>query len=918
MAIYHFSGTVISRSQGRTAIAAAAYRSGEKLHDEKQNLTFDYSRKHDVLHKEILLPVNAPAWMGNREKLWNAVEKTENRKDSQIAREVQFTLPRELSKTQNIELTREFIQTHFVDRGMAADLCIHSGKTKDGEEQPHAHVMLTMREITEDGFGLKERKWNDKDNYMLWREAWAEHANKYLALNGIDQRIDHRSYAEQGIDLTPQTKIGSKNLKDHERRVEEHRLIAQENGEKIFNDPSIALDAITRQQSTFTHNDLARFVNRHTVDAKQFQLVYEKLKSSEHIVYLGLDEKNKEKFTTKEVLATEKQMLASVAKLQNLGHEIATTLSSKNDDIAAANRPTTAINLSEQQQNALEHITNPGDIKCLVGYAGTGKSRLLGEAREVWEANGYQVQGATLAGIAAENLEGSSGIASKTVASMFYQWDAGKNLTKKDILIIDEAGMLGTNQLAKIVIEVNNRGAKLVLIGDPQQLQAIEAGGAFRAISATIGYTELTEVRRQQEDWQKQATKEFAIGDVAAAIKRYDNHDHVHKFDTQASAKTAMVEMWNDVRVSVPDQTQIILAYTTKDVQELNEIARDFRKQNNELGQDCLLTTATGNKAFAEGDRIYFLRNNRDLGVMNGTLGTIERITGTGISVLSDKNDHNGNKRQVNFNLNDYNYITHGYAATIHKAQGVTVDRSYILASKYLDSHAAYVGMTRHCLSADLFYSKEEFNNEQSLLYTLGRDRSKDLSLDYFHGEIGRYTLDGALLEPNQAYDNEPGYTLAPEYHELDTVAQETAPQKLYEEAKLQQEPELTLKSNISAKDELAAFQAQFERNNPELAAAIAKEIGTVKSLQDLRTERLIEEYHDLKNSYQKQMTEDGLISDRIETKEQITKCMHKIYKDNDTMEYLKENNQELYNEIHSSMQRDRAFEMQKELDLTL
>src|SRR3989304_6322722 len=185
MAIYHFSGTVISRSSGKSAVASAAYRAGEKLCDERQDKIFDYSRKQDVMFKEILLPEGAPEWMKDREKLWNAVEKAENRKDAQLSREIHFSLPRELSGEQNIELAKEFVKNEFVSRGMVADLCIHDGKTKDGEEQPHAHVMLTLRKVTEDGFGLKERSWNAKENYMVWREAWAEHANKYLALNGI-------------------------------------------------------------------------------------------------------------------------------------------------------------------------------------------------------------------------------------------------------------------------------------------------------------------------------------------------------------------------------------------------------------------------------------------------------------------------------------------------------------------------------------------------------------------------------------------------------------------------------------------------------------------------------------------------------------------------------------------------------------
>ena len=208
-------------------------------------------------------------------------------------------------------------------QGMVADLCIHNDRLPDGQLHPHAHVMLTMREVTEDGFGQKVRAWNDKALLITWREEWAEMANKHLALHGHDLRIDHRTLAEQGIHLEPQHKIGAAVARDQFVRMEDHQRIARENGEKLLANPSIALNAITRQQSTFTHQDIARFVNRHTVDADQFALVYEKVKSHESIVLLGRDEKDRERFTTKEMLALESKMMERAVGLsQNDTHAV--------------------------------------------------------------------------------------------------------------------------------------------------------------------------------------------------------------------------------------------------------------------------------------------------------------------------------------------------------------------------------------------------------------------------------------------------------------------------------------------------------------------------------------------------------------------------------------------------------------------
>ncbi len=201
---------VISRSAGRSAIAAAAYRAGERLRDERTGQMHDYSRKAYVEHREIMIPDNAPAWMRDRAALWSGVEAAEKRKDAQLAREVHFALPRELDSAGRIELIRDFCQREFVTRGMIADVAIHNPTARDGGEQPHAHVMLTTRVLTGEGFGGKDREWNDKALYQGWRERWADHANRSLERIGAGKRIDHRSFAERGIDREPEPKLGPK------------------------------------------------------------------------------------------------------------------------------------------------------------------------------------------------------------------------------------------------------------------------------------------------------------------------------------------------------------------------------------------------------------------------------------------------------------------------------------------------------------------------------------------------------------------------------------------------------------------------------------------------------------------------------------------------------------------------------------
>lgn len=233
MAIYHCSIKIISRGKGKSAVAAAAYRAGEKITNGFDGETHDYTRKGGVIHTEILLPDHAPAAYTDRAVLWNAVEKIEKAKNAQLARELELALPRELTREQGISLVREYVKHNFVTAGMCADIAVHD----TGGGNPHAHVMLTMRPIEQGGaWGAKQKKeyildrdgnkiydrkkrqykcrsvpatdWNEQTKAEEWRAAWAEICNQVLEQNGYAERIDHRSYERQGIDQIPTVHLG--------------------------------------------------------------------------------------------------------------------------------------------------------------------------------------------------------------------------------------------------------------------------------------------------------------------------------------------------------------------------------------------------------------------------------------------------------------------------------------------------------------------------------------------------------------------------------------------------------------------------------------------------------------------------------------------------------------------------------------
>lgn len=232
MAIYHLSIKIISRGKGKSAVAASAYRSGEKIKNEYDGIVHDFTRKGGIAHTEILLPQNAPQEFANRSVLWNSVEKIEKSKNSQLAREIEIALPKELDREKQIELVRNYVKENFVDVGMCADIAIHD--KNDGN--PHAHILLTMRPLNEDKtWGAKSKKeyildengekvklkngnyktrkintvdWNEQDKAEHWRKAWADIINKCLEENSIQDKVDHRSYQRQGTEQIPTIHLG--------------------------------------------------------------------------------------------------------------------------------------------------------------------------------------------------------------------------------------------------------------------------------------------------------------------------------------------------------------------------------------------------------------------------------------------------------------------------------------------------------------------------------------------------------------------------------------------------------------------------------------------------------------------------------------------------------------------------------------
>lgn len=386
--------------------------------------------------------------------------------------------------------------------------------------------------------------------------------------------------------------------------------------------------------------------------------------------------------------------------------------------------------LSSEQAQAVRHVVmNSGGVASVRGLAGTGKSFMLSRAREAWEQAGFNIVGAALAGKAADGLQQGSGIQSQTLHSLLAELDSGqRQLDDKSIVVVDEAGMVGTRQLHKILMHIHSAGAKAVLVGDPGQLQPIEAGGLFRRISKETGYASLEDIRRQESTEDRAMIKKLIGGEAMKVIEQLSEAGQL-RVEKDDGVATAMVKDWLENRDSQKPGESLMLAGTRADVRKLNLIAREALKAEVRLHSEITISTESGEKEFCVGERVIFQRNSRALDVRNGQLGTLEswRIEPhTGSVELSVRMDDGEVRR---FDPNQYGHLDHGYAISVHKSQGVTCDNVSVLMSETMsDREWSYVAMSRHRKRLRVFVQEGE---GVELQRAIGKSRQKGLASDF-------------------------------------------------------------------------------------------------------------------------------------------------------------------------------------------
>lgn len=420
-------------------------------------------------------------------------------------------------------------------------------------------------------------------------------------------------------------------------------------------------------------------------------------------------------FTTRETWNREKELLASAKALADRTSRglRAKTVGEHVDKSYRPDPERPAFELKSEQKVAVEKLTEKGgDIRILSGYAGTGKTAVLRAVREAYEREGYKVIGASVAGAAAEQLEKGSGIKSDTVAMRFIQmngatgfghsvWHHAKQILKtaanelhrgldlpiyrlrgplvidkKTVLVVDEAGMLGSKDLAKLLKAVEAGGGKLILVGDHRQLPPIPAGGGFRGLAERFGFVELEDITRQKTEWGRFKTRDLAEGLTEKVLREAAAKKQLTVARDRDGAMVRLVADWSRLGVAAPHD-HAMLASTNADVLVLNVLAQ---KERERAGLVHGPAVNVGGYAVREGDRVIFRENSRSLGVKNGTFGTVVWAGVNTLGIQPDgKNPDGTRKLPVAVNVRKYDKLELGYAITVYRGQGATFDTSYVL-----------------------------------------------------------------------------------------------------------------------------------------------------------------------------------------------------------------------------------------------
>lgn len=756
MAIGYARVEFVQRSNGKSACAKAAYNSRSRIEFEGNCVMspeiYDWTDKDKPAFHEVLLPKGINEKFKSPDALWNEAELAESRINSVVGLDLLLALPDDqvISLEDRIYLARSFIQKHFVDKGLAAQIDIHhpekkiqimrdnrelglfkgmsgniiqenqssiklqleNGKTVSLNPEEftgfsfeqsnwHAHVLVTTRRFQKDGLGLGEKARDLMPQLAKgkvvsgpdWGKLWTDHQNQFFIEKGIDLRVDLTGIEAQEH-LGPYRMRGRafELLKEHGRLLEVNSIKAK--------DVSCVLDKITERQSVFTKEDVDRFLHKHVPSEmhKDFKDAFWKqadlipLVNKETGELLG-------KFSSSKVVEEEKRILRLSEEIYSK-NALKVNLK-KSSEFSKC--------LNEEQSAAFSKILAGPRLACIHGYAGTGKSHLLVALKNAYENSGYEVRAFGPDSATADVLRGKGfNTAENVYRFLFSLHNSKRTISKgKEVWILDEAGKLGNRPLLEFLKEAEKKDVQVVFSGDYAQLNSVGRGGMFKEFCERFSPHVLQNIQRQKQERQREIAKNLAVGELGEAIDKLSSNSTLRWSFSKKEAIEQLISTWAGDTRSIPQTSTLIIAHSNDEVRILNEMVRIIRKQRGELAEtEFSCETALGKVYLSVGDTIEFRKNEKALGVSNGMSGVLVEATLDKFVISIRENSKN--PQTVVFNPQKYHAYQLGYASTYFRSQGETINRAYVLHSPALNKRLFYVGLTRHVDEAYYFVSKDQ------------------------------------------------------------------------------------------------------------------------------------------------------------------------------------------------------------------
>jgi Ti-type conjugative transfer relaxase TraA len=676
----------------------------------------------------------------------------ERRKDSQEARELLLAMPSdpELGLEHWQEMVQEFAQEHFVSKGLSVQIDIHAAH--EGEVNVHAHLLITTRRVEGERFAVHKARDLDPEVRTLkgglkavteaerWGVLWREYQNLYFERQGLDLRVDE-------IGPVAQRHEGPVRLRTAPDAATARLQETSAENARAVRDPAWILSKLTERRATFTELDVERLIRKHVATISERTAVRAAVLAQPEIVALHDRQSGAfaGRYTTAEVRAEERNVLTAAGAIATVRQAV------RGRRVRSIPR---GHNLDHEQSAAFLKATGTDGLVVIEGLAGAGKSHSLTAIREAHERAGWRTVGLAPTNVAAEDLRRSGFSHGSTVHLELYwqenaRFDRSPEWNRRTVVIVDEAAMLDTRTYARLMRRAAETGTKVVLAGDDRQLASVERGGMFTALKERHGSVTISHVRRQEQEWQREATLDFSQGRVADGLRAYAEHGHVHWSNELEESRARLLSDWDHDSRAQPTVNRFVYASTNAEVNRLNVAIQAIRAARGEIKGKLEIETVKGKITIGVGERIQFHGNDRKAGIFNGSLATIENIRRGIVAARTDTG------RKVKFDAREFRQFGLGYAGTVYRGQGKTQTDVYAIYDNSFawNARTAYVGMTRHQNKVGLYVSRDLARDEIALARQMARRYPDEASL--------HWATKAEVVELEAAHKSTPAYDAA-------------------------------------------------------------------------------------------------------------------------------------------------------------